>query len=404
MVVDTHDVAIVGGGLVGLATAMALTETAPKVRVIVLEKEAGVARHQSGRNSGVIHSGIYYKPGSFKASFARAGNRSMVAFCEQQDIPHEVSGKVIVATESAELPRLDGLYERGLANELQVSRLSPAELREVEPHAAGLAAIRVASTGIVDYKQVADRFAQIAQARGAILKTRAGVEAIIPDRDALAVETTAGTVRARFLVNCAGLQSDRIARMAGVQTDLRIVPFRGEYYELRDDRRYLVRNLVYPVPDPSFPFLGVHFTRMIGGAVHAGPNAVLSLSREGYTKWDVRVPDVVDVLAYSGFWTLAARHWRSGLEEMVRSFSKPAFVESLQRLVPEIRAEDLIPSAAGVRAQALWPDGSLADDFVIQPGPRSLHVLNAPSPAATASIEIGRSIARQIPAEVTGIV
>jgi (S)-2-hydroxyglutarate dehydrogenase len=241
-------------------------------------------------------------------------------------------------------------------------------------------------------------------AQGAELKTRAGVEAVIHDRDALVLETTAGSVRSRFLVNCAGLQSDRVARMAGVDTKLRIVPFRGEYFELRADRRHLVRNLIYPVPDPSFPFLGVHFTRMIGGSVHAGPNAVLGLKREGYEKWEVRVPDLVDVLAYPGFWELARRNWRSGLAEMVRSFDKPSFVRSLQRLVPEVRAEDLIPSAAGVRAQGLWPDGTLADDFVIESGPRSLHVLNAPSPAATASIEIGRSIARQIPAEVTGIV
>jgi L-2-hydroxyglutarate oxidase len=391
-----YDIAIIGGGIVGLATGLALSRNAPKARLLILEKENAWGYHQTGHNSGVIHSGIYYKPGSLKARLAREGNRAMVAFCQEHGIKHEVCGKVIVATESGEQPLLDRLYERGLANGLEVSRMRAEELKEREPHAAGSAALLVPSTGIVDYKQVARTYAQLLQEHGADLRLNTCVEKLTPTRSGVQIGADSAAFEARFLVNCAGLQSDRIARMAGVATTARIVPFRGEYYTLTPEKRALVRHLIYPVPNPDFPFLGVHFTRMIDGEVHAGPNAVLSLKREGYHKTDLNLGDCADVAAFAGFWRLAARHWKEGTKEMVRSFSKGAFVRSLQRLIPEVQARDLKPAAAGVRAQALLPDGKLVDDFLILPGPNSLHVCNAPSPAATASLEIGRFIADKV--------
>jgi len=396
--VSVSDFTVVGGGIVGLSVAWALSERQPGLRILVLEKEAAWARHQTGRNSGVIHSGIYYQPGSLKARLGRAGNQSMVAFCRQHGLPHEVCGKVIVATQDQELPLLDRLHQRGLENGLEVRRLGTAQVRELEPHVRGLQGLQVPSTGIVNYSQVCAKFAELIALRGGDLRLKAGLLGIRESGSTLAIETTAGAFETRFLVNCAGLHSDRVARLAGVAPPARIVPFRGEYYELTPEKRPLVRGLIYPVPHPDFPFLGVHFTRMIDGRVHAGPNAVLSLKREGYHRTDVNLRDFAEVMLFPGFWRLAARNVREGWKEMVRSFSKAAFVRSLQLLIPEVQSDDLVPADAGVRAQALQPDGKLVDDFLIVRGPRSLHVCNAPSPAATASIEIGQAVAAQVPA------
>lgn len=392
-----YDFAIVGGGIVGLSTAMELGRRYPQARILVVEKEDSWAKHQTGHNSGVIHSGIYYKPGSFKAKFARAGSNSMVQFCQEHNIEHDICGKVIVATKQAELPLMDNLYERGLANGLAIQKISAEELHEIEPHVNGLAAIRVPMAGIVNYKQVCETFAAIIERQGGDLRLNTKVVDIRETKGEAVLETTQGTFHTRFLINCAGLHSDRIAKLGGAKADLQIVPFRGEYYELKPEKRYLVKHLIYPVPNPAFPFLGVHYTRMIGGHVEAGPNAVLSLKREGYKKTDIDLKDLAEVMAFPGFWKLAAKFWKEGMEEYVRSFSKAAFVKSLQELIPEIRSEDLVPAPAGVRAQALKPDGGLVDDFHIIHGASSIHVCNAPSPAATASIEIGKAIAEQIP-------
>ena len=395
-----HDVAIVGGGIVGLSTALAVTRRSPRASVVVLEKEPDVARHQTGHNSGVIHSGIYYKPGSFKARFCRDGNRSMVEFCQEHGIAHEVCGKVIVATEPDELPRLDALYERGRQNGLEVRKVGPGELRELEPHVAGLAGLHVPSTGIADFVGVSHTYARLVKEAGGEVRTGVTASGIRPTARGAVVETDVGEFEAAVVVTCAGLHSDRLARRAGVEPGARIVPFRGEYYEVVPERRSLVRNLIYPVPNPDFPFLGVHFTRMIDGSVHAGPNAVLSLAREGYTKRDVDLRDLAEVLAFPGFWRLAGRNLKEGSKEVVRSFSKAAFVRSLQRLIPEVTADDVVPTHAGVRAQALTFDGGLVDDFLIVRGDRSLHVCNAPSPAATASLEIGTAVVDQLPVDL----
>lgn len=385
----TPDFLIVGGGIVGLATAHALQLRFPGKHVVILEKEGTLAAHQTGRNSGVIHAGIYYKPGSFKAQFCKAGNASLRAFCREHGVPFRSCGKVIVATEAAELPGLQKLYERGIENGLEVRRLDAAQMRELEPHMAGIAALHVPSTGIVDYRQVVAKLAELVRARGGEIRFGARVRKV---RGAT-VETTAGDFTGRLLVNCAGLHSDRLARTAGADVAARIVPFRGEYYELKPEKRHLVRGLIYPVPDPLFPFLGVHCTKMMDGSVHLGPNAVLAFAREGYHKTTVNVRDLGETLTYPGFWRLAGRHWRAGLQEMVRSYSRAAFVRSLQRLVPAITEDDVVPSEAGVRAQALRPDGTLEDDFLIVRGVNAIHVCNAPSPAATASLEIGKTIA-----------
>ncbi|MBT2456757.1 L-2-hydroxyglutarate oxidase [Streptomyces sp. ISL-86] len=385
------DVLVVGGGIVGLSTAHALSRLAPGTRVVVLEKEPGPARHQTGRNSGVIHSGIYYRPGSLKARFAVRGAAEMVKFCAEHGIPHEVTGKLIVATEREELPRLHALVQRGRENGIPVRELGPAQIAEYEPEVRGLAAIHVGSTGIVDYGRVAE---QLAESSGAEIVYGGAVELISRRPSGVAVRTSAGlVVKARVLVNCAGLQCDRIARLAGDKPGMRIVPFRGEYYDLA--RPSLVRGLVYPVPDPAFPFLGVHLTRGIGGGVHVGPNAVPALAREGYGWGTVRPRDVADELAWPGSWRMAARHWRYGAGEIHRSLSKRAFTEAVRRLLPAVAPSDLVPAGSGVRAQAVLRDGTLVDDFLIQDAPRTIHVLNAPSPAATASLPIGREIARR---------
>jgi L-2-hydroxyglutarate oxidase LhgO len=360
-------IAIVGGGIVGLATAYALRDRRP----VVFEKELEVGAHQTGHNSGVIHSGIYYKPGSFKAKLCVDGARRMQEFCGEHGIGYEICGKVVVATEAAELPRLDELQRRAGANGVPVERITPERLREIEPEARGIAALHVPGTGIADYVGVAKKLASF-------VEVRRGVR--VDDVRALGAD---------LVINCAGLHSDRLAR-----SRTKIVPFRGEYYTLR--RTSLVKGLIYPVPDPAFPFLGVHFTRMVGGGVEAGPNAVLALKREGYRWSDICVRDALETFAYSGFRILAKRHWRMGLREVWRSWSKAAFLESLQRLVPAVRMEDLEPGGSGVRAQALDPDGSMVDDFRIERRPGQVHVLNAPSPAATASLAIGAHIASLI--------
>ncbi|MDH6700845.1 L-2-hydroxyglutarate oxidase [Streptomyces griseoviridis] len=387
------DVLVIGGGIVGLSTAYAITRAAPGTRVIVLEKEPGPARHQTGRNSGVIHSGIYYRPGSLKAAYAVRGAAEMVKFCAEYGIAHAVTGKLIVATERAELPRLHALVQRGRENGIPVRELGGAQIAEYEPEVRGLAAIHVGTTGVCDFVGVARR---LADASGA--EIRYGSRVVQVDRRperGVAVRTARGdVVRGRALVNCAGLHCDEVARLTGDDPEMRIVPFRGEYYTL--DRPELVRGLVYPVPDPAFPFLGVHLTRGIDGGVHIGPNAVPALAREGYGWGVVRPRELAGTLAWPGTWRMAARHWRYGAGELRRSLSRRAFTEAVRRLLPAVREDDLIRTAAGVRAQAVLRDGTLADDFLIKESPRAIHILNAPSPAATASLPIGREVARRV--------
>ncbi|BAZ27740.1 FAD dependent oxidoreductase [Cylindrospermum sp. NIES-4074] len=392
-----HDFAIIGGGIVGLSTAMALGKRYPNARILVLEKESQWAFHQTGNNSGVIHSGIYYKPGSFKAKFCRDGSRSMVEFCQEHGIEHEVCGKVIVATEEQELPRLESIYQRGLNNAIEVQRISPEEVKEIEPHVQCVGGIRVFSTGIVNYKQVCLKYAELIAKQGGDLHLNTKVLKISPSGKNQVLETNKGSFETRFVINCAGLHSDRIAKLAQFAPQAKIVPFRGEYYELIPEKRHLVKTLIYPVPNPDFPFLGVHFTRMIDSSVHAGPNAVLSFKREGYKKTDFDLRDFTEVITFPGFWKLAAKHADEGIQEIIRSFNKAAFVRSLQKLIPEVQAKDLIPTHAGVRAQALMSNGSLVDDFLIVQGQNSIHVCNAPSPAATSSLEIGKAVVNQIP-------
>jgi L-2-hydroxyglutarate oxidase len=391
-----YDVLIAGCGIVGLATALALVQARPGIRVGMVDKEPRLGAHQSGHNSGVLHAGIYYTPGSLKAKMAVSGRAEMVDFCARHGVNHEICGKVIVATTSAELPRLHALAERGRANGVPNELIGPERLAELEPHAAGVAAIHVPVTGIVDFAQVCEVMASLVQAAGAEIRLSTAVTSVQSADGGAVVTTTDGDIRARWVVNCAGLQSDRVARAAGIETDVQIVPFRGEYYKLVPKRRHLVRNIIYPVPDPSFPFLGVHFTRRIGGDVEAGPNAVLALAREGYRWRDVRWADVRETLAWPGTRALARKYWRTGLGEMWRSANKHAFVRALQCLVPDIRAEDLQRAPAGVRAQALARDGGLLDDFAIREVGRVVNVLNAPSPAATASLPIGRTVASLI--------
>ncbi|WP_416973690.1 L-2-hydroxyglutarate oxidase [Streptomyces sp. 4F14] len=394
------DVLIVGGGIVGLATAYAVSRAAPGTKVTVLEKEAGPARHQTGRNSGVIHSGIYYRPGSLKARYAVQGGAEMVKFCAEYGIAHEVTGKLIVATDRAELPRLHALVQRGRENGISVRELGASQIQEYEPEVRGLAAIHVGSTGICDYGAVART---LADASGADI--RYGAEVVRVDRRAhrgVAVLTSLGdVVRARVLVNCAGLYCDTLARMTGDVPSVRIVPFRGEYYELT--RPSLVRGLVYPVPDPAFPFLGVHLTRGIDGGVHVGPNAVPALAREGYDWGVIRGSELARTLTWPGSWRLGRRHWRYGAGEIHRSLSKAAFVDAVRRMLPGVEESDLVRGDAGVRAQAVLRDGGLVDDFLIQEGARAVHVLNAPSPAATASLPIGREVARRALGVLEGV-
>ncbi len=390
---DYSSATIVGGGIVGLAVAYRLSELA--VDVTVVEKESTWAAHQTGHNSGVIHAGPYYRPGSLKATMCTAGNASMVAFAKEHGIRHEVCGKLIVATDESQLPGLRTLYERGRANGTPCELVSAERARQVEPHVNAVAALHVHSTGIIDYSEVTATYARLAAENGAHLVLGSTVRAIHNDPRGVAVEHDRGRVTSEVLINCAGLQSDRVAQLAGVDPTVRIVPFRGEYYELVADRRFLVNKLIYPVPDPDLPFLGVHFTRMVDGSVHAGPNAVFAFAREGYRWRDIVPGDVWDAVSYPGFLKMAGRNLANGAHELVRSASRTVFAASLAKLVPDVTRADIVPSGSGVRAQAIRPDGSLADDFIIQYAPRQVHVLNAPSPAATASLEIAAAVIAQ---------
>ena len=389
----TYDVAIIGGGILGLSTGMTLTAD-KSISLIVLEAEDRLAAHQTGNNSGVIHSGLYYKPGSLKARNCAEGRDALYQFCEEHDIAHDRCGKVVVATRQDEIPRLDKLEERGKANGLQgLKRLRAEELKEYEPHLTGIDGLWVPQTGIVDYVQVSETYAKLIRQAGGEIRTKTKVIGFHKEPNALRLETTQGEIRCRHLVNCGGLKSDRIAKMCGLDPGLKIVPFRGEYYELIPEKHHLVKNLIYPVPDPQFPFLGVHFTRMVHGGVEAGPNAVLAFKREGYHRSSFNLSDALETMTYGGFWQLAGKHWQMGLGEFYRSFSKAAFVKALRRLIPELQMEDVHRAGAGVRAQALEPNGFLVDDFRIVESDRMVHVLNAPSPAATASLSIGKTIA-----------
>jgi (S)-2-hydroxyglutarate dehydrogenase len=388
-----HDVLIIGAGIVGLGVALEITRRFPRQRLLVLEKEGRIARHQSGHNSGVIHSGVYYKPGSLKARLCVRGAAAMVEFCHEHGIPHNVCGKVIVATRREELSGLAELKKRGEANGLTGLRVINSEqLREIEPHATGLQALAVPSTGTTDYALVCQKYAELIAANGGTVLTSAGARGIIRQTSEIVVETARGAFSTNFLINCAGLHSDRISRMAGDDPGVMIVPFRGEYYDLIPERAPLVRSLIYPVPDPRYPFLGVHFTRRVTGKVDAGPNAVLALAREGYRHSDINARDIASLFSFPGFWRMAGQHWRNALSEWHRSVSKAVFVQALQRLLPEVNNNDLVPGASGVRAQALKSDGALVDDFQFVPSGKVLHVINVPSPAATASLMIGKAI------------
>jgi L-2-hydroxyglutarate oxidase len=395
-------IVVVGGGIVGLATAYRLLHRAPGSAVTVLEKEAGVGRHQSGHNSGVLHCGLYYKPGSRRARLAVCGIRQMVEFCQSHSVPHEVCGKVVVAVSQDETSRLQSLYERGQQNGLSGLRLLTAEeLHEIEPHAAGVAAIRVPQEGIADYPRVCEALVEEIRSRGGEVRTSARVTAIRRDGSGWRIEHTAGDCAGDFVITCAGLHSDRVAAMTGRASSVKILPFRGEYFLIRPERQFLVRNLIYPVPDPRFPFLGVHYTRMIRGGVECGPNAVLAFAREGYRKSDVNLTDLAEAMSFPGLWKFLRKYPDASWAELRRSFSKELFCRTLQRLVPEIREEDLLPGGAGVRAQAMSADGTLVDDFHFVEGDREIHVVNAPSPGATASLAIGEEIAGMVAARVS---
>ncbi len=390
-------VVVVGGGIVGLATALKLSCRLPDVRLTVLEKEPGVGRHQTGNNSGVLHCGLYYKPGSIKARMAVEGIREMVEFCRRHEIAHEICGKIVVAVDGAELPRLKNLHQRGKENGLRgLKWLSRDEMREIEPHVAGLAALRVPQEGIVDFPQVSRRMVGLLEKEGHRVVCNAEVIQLREISHGWVAMTHADEYEADFIINCGGLQCDRVSRMAGENPDTRIVPFRGEYFEIKPERQHLVNHLIYPTPDPQFPFLGVHYTRMIHGGIEAGPNAVLAFAREGYRLGDIEPRDLFDALSFPGLWKFLAKYPSVAIHELARSMSKALFTKTLQRLVPEIRGEDLVPGGAGVRSQAMSPQGELVQDFALLERPNALHVLNAPSPAATASLAIGGEIAARV--------
>lgn len=388
-----YDVIIVGGGVVGLATGLQLLNGNPSLKIALIEKETSVAQHQTGNNSGVIHSGLYYKPGSLKALNCTRGYHMLLDFCRKHEVPFELCGKIIIATEEREIPMLQTLYERGQQNGLTpLTMLSAEQIREYEPHAAGIRGILVPQTGIVDFRLVAKKYAEVFQQAGGQIILGERVSAISMNHHLAQVTTQKQGYTAKLVVNCAGLYSDKVARLTSKKINVKIVPFRGEYYKLRKDKEYLVKNLIYPVPDPAFPFLGVHFTRMARGGVEAGPNAVLAFSREGYKKSNVNLAELGETLAWPGFQKVAAKYWRTGLGEMYRSFSKAAFTRALQKMVPEIREQDLVEGGAGVRAQACDRTGGLVDDFMIVEEPGVVNVCNAPSPAATSSLAIGQTI------------
>ncbi len=395
MQANTFDIAVIGGGIVGLATAKALIEGSDGLSVVVLEAEGGLARHQTGHNSGVIHAGLYYKPGSYKARLCAHGRETMYRFCREHDIPHRQCGKLVVATSQAEIPRLDDLEERGKANGLaEMRRIGPEEIREREPHAHGVAGLWIPVTGIVDYKAVCEKYGELIRARGGDIRLTWKLVGCRHEPDALVLQTTGGVVRARRLINCAGLQCDRVARICGSDPGVRVVPFRGEYYIMKPQRADMIKGLIYPVPDPALPFLGAHFTRMIDDKVEIGPNAVLATKREGYRRRDVKMADLLDWAMFPGFWKMAWRWWGVGVGEQYRSVFKSAFLRAARKLVPELRDDDVERGGAGVRAQAVDRTGALLQDFHIVKGDRTIHVLNAPSPAATASLAIGEEIRR----------
>lgn len=390
------DVAVIGGGMVGLASAWKLSRKFPDLKIAVIEKEERLSAHQTGRNSGVIHSGIYYKPGSFKARNCVEGRRELVEFAKTHKVAHDICGKIIVATHSSELPFLEKIYNHGLQNDIEdMERIGPDLIREIEPHCTGIAGIRVGCTGIIDFPGVVFKLAELFQAINPGNKVFTGTEVLHTNREGevMHITTSKSKIQASWLIFCGGLQSDRLALQDGVDQKMRILGFRGDYYDLSESGKHKVRNLIYPVPNPQFPFLGVHFTRMIQGGVECGPNAVFTFKREGYDKLDFNLKDTLEALSFGGTWKFLSRHWRFGLDEYRRAFSKRLFLSRLQKLVPDLTMEDLVPGRSGVRAMALDPDGNMVDDFRIEKGPRSIHVLNAPSPAATAGLAIGESVA-----------
>ena len=392
-----YDTAIVGGGILGLATAHRLLEAQPQLRLLLLEKEPKLALHQTGRNSGVLHSGLYYRPGSEKARLCVSGLQQMVAFCREHSVPHEQCGKIVVATDESELPRLETLWKRGNANGMTgLRKLNPQQIKEIEPHAAGLAAIHAPQEGIVDYSAVCETLARLIRAKGGEIKLDSHVQKMVPDRGDRIIETSAGTFRTKLVVCCGGLYSDRLVTASGQKPAAKIIPFRGEYFQIKKERQFLVRNLIYPVPDPKFPFLGVHFTRHIHGGIEAGPNAVLAFAREGYRWSDINARDLAESLGFPGFWKFLARYPSLWSYEIYRSLSRAEFTRSLQKLVPEIRSDDLETGSSAVRAQAMMPDGNLIEDFHFEEGPGILHVINAPSPAATAALAIGARISEKV--------
>ncbi|MDP3829684.1 MAG: L-2-hydroxyglutarate oxidase [Ignavibacteriaceae bacterium] len=393
---QSFDVIIIGAGIIGTATALSILNQ-KKLKLLIIEAEDRVAAHQTGNNSGVIHSGLYYKPGSLKAINCTNGRERMYRFCEEHNIKHERCGKLVVATSKDEIPALDELEKRGIANGLtNLKRLNKEELKSYDPHVNGIEGLFVGETGIVDYVQVTETYKSLIESSGGIVKTNSKFLNLSRKSGELIVETNSGSYKTKLIVNCAGLYSDRVAKLCGVKPEVKIIPFRGEYYEINKAKSYLVKNLIYPVPDPRFPFLGVHFTRMINGGIEAGPNAVLAFKREGYTNKDFSIGDFTEMLLYPGFWIMASKYYKMGIEEFYRSFSKSAFIKALQKLIPEIKSEDIVPGGAGVRAQALDNKGKLLDDFCIIEKEKMIHVLNAPSPAATASLSIGDTIAALI--------
>ena len=389
----SFDIIVIGGGIIGTATALSLQNNS-NLSILIIEAESELAKHQTGNNSGVIHSGLYYKPGSLKAKNCSEGRELLYQFCEQNDIPYNKCGKIVVATNESEINSLDELYKRGIANGLTgIKKLNSQEIKNHEPHSTGIAGLFVPQTGIVDYTKVTNKYAQLFLDAGGSVQTNCKFLSLKNDSGELVVITNKEEFKAKLIVNCGGLYSDRIAKLCGVEPGLQIIPFRGEYYKLKREKEYLVKNLIYPVPDPRFPFLGVHFTRMMKGGVEAGPNAVLAFKREGYSKKDFSFNDISQMITYAGFWKMSSKYYSMGFGEFYRSFNKKAFVKALQKLVPEIQEEDIEPGGAGVRAQALEPDGKLVDDFRIVEALKMVHVLNAPSPAATASLSIGKTIA-----------
>ena len=388
-----QDVIVIGGGIVGLATALKITKKKPGIKLLLLEKEEELSAHQTGNNSGVIHSGIYYKPGSLKALNCRNGYQQLLDFCDEEHIKYDLCGKVIVATEENQLDALNTLIERGNQNGLVgIKKISKEELNEIEPHVLGIGGIKVPETGILDYKEVSLKYADKIRKSGGLIQTSEKVIKITPQKKSVIVETLKGSYESKLIVNCAGLYSDKVAKMTGQKIDVKIIPFRGEYFKLKKEKHHLVNNLIYPVPDPAFPFLGVHFTRMIEGGVEAGPNAVLAFAREGYKKLQISLPELTETLMWPGFQKVAAKHWAMGFGEMYRSFSKSAFTKALQKLIPEIRKGDLESGGAGIRAQACDRSGGLIDDFLIYENEYAVNVCNAPSPAATSSLAIGDTV------------